>query len=430
MWNSVKKIYHLAKRLKKIILFKINKNSIVSSLDSEIISTSKKSGRKILCLYFDGMPAKRMELYGGPIPTPNFNRIAQSGTKYNNMIVTAPSTAMSVTTMFTGLFPHEFGRRSWLVEDKGLPESCTTLAQELETEGYNLFFLWDESFMERRTENKYKILDWDNYNIRFLDIADKEIQADQTIKMINEINKKYNQWFSFVRFSDGASSKFVDSAKKYSPYTFDDEIIEADYILGALLDSLPKDIELVLFSDHGKSYGQNGIYKYAFNLSEMTLHVPFVTSWGDGTTIDELVPMAEFPNIIKKNILRDHKYIYSDSGYADQWIRSTMVRRERWKYVYNRTSWRFPEEFYDLQYDPDELINLVGKYKDPYRDSRPKGDTVDIKNSPSGQVLDGKNVNEVYPRNDWKRVNKILRELRKERERIWENQQVMERNYQ
>jgi hypothetical protein len=416
-------------RFRKLIVFKLFKNDLVTIHGPNKRKTQGGKGRKILCLYFDGIPAKRLELYGGPIPCPNFTRVASGGTNYTNMIVTAPSTAMSLTTMFTGLFPHEFGRRSWVVKDKNLPDHCIPLIEELERDDYHISFLWDESFMARRSQNKYKILDWEKYDVEFFDIADKEIQAEQTIGLVKEIDKVHDQWFCYVRFSDGSSPRFNGAAAKYSPYTFDDEIVEADQILGEILNNVPKGTDLIILSDHGKAYGQNGIYKYAFNLSEMTLHVPFITSWGDGKIESDLVSMAEFPNIVKGEPLRQHKYLYADSGYADQWIRSTMIRLGRWKYVYNRTGWRYPEELYDLKFDSLEQINLAGRYVDPYRDSRPKGDSVDIKNSPSGQVLDGKPVREVYPRNDWDRIEKILEELRLERERIWEAQGVSEKNY-
>ena len=266
----------------KLKISRFRLNYLRNELDgiSNEISDSSRESRKILCLYFDGMPANRMETYGGPIPTPNFTNLASKGTLYEKMIVTAPSTAMCITSMLTGLYPHQFGRRSWNVEDKGALEDKNTLLDELHSENIPLYFLWDETFMIRRTQNKYKILDWDKLKINFLDIAQKEIQTEQTLKLIQKINKENNSWFSYIRFSDTASSSFKGKAAVYSPYTFDDEIIEADFILGKIMDSIPNDVDVIVFSDHGKAYGEKGIYKYAFNLRESTLHVPFITSWG------------------------------------------------------------------------------------------------------------------------------------------------------
>ena len=75
----------------------------------------------ILVLLREGMPAYRMRLYGGMVETPHIEQMAREGTLYTNAITAAPSTAMSLTSIFTGLFPHEFGRRSYTIEDAGLP---------------------------------------------------------------------------------------------------------------------------------------------------------------------------------------------------------------------------------------------------------------------------------------------------------------------
>ena len=107
-----------------------------------------------------------------------------------------------------------------------------------------------------------------------------------------------------------------------------------------------------------------------------------------------------------------------------------MVRKGPWKYIYNRAKWPFLEELYDLDSDPEELINLVGKYRDPYRDNRPKGDTISEKYSPSGEVLDGLDVSRVYPRRDWKSIKQILKDLRQQREKIWEEQNINEKEYE
>jgi len=417
-------------RIQKTIKYHLFQKKKISSMIQNHVEIRSSNSRKILAIYFDGLPAKRLDLYGGSIPVPNFKKLAERGTLYKNYIVTAPSTAMTMTSMFTGLFPHEFGRYSWSNSDISLPEHVIPLIEILSSEGFEMYFLWDEEFMTRRTQTKYKIINWEEYNINFLDIANKEIQAKQTTDLLTKLSKSnINKWFSFVRFSDTASSKYIGSAKSYSPYSLDDEVIEADAILGKLLEVVDDSVDIIVFSDHGKCYGERGLFKYAFNLAETTLHVPLICSWGNGKVVDDLTSAVEFPNIILQNEIRKHKYLYADTAYAHQWIRNTMIRDGRWKYTYNRIGWPVTEELYDLKYDPSEQINLIGTYKDPYRDSRPKGDTTSNKFSPSGLSLDGKDVSEVYPRNDWDQIRKKIKELRNERERIWLLQGVDERNY-
>lgn len=427
-----KRLYRTIKRVLAQIRYGVRKRGDLWKPAGETRSSVQgRPARKILALYFDALPAKRLGTFGGPIPTPNFDRLARRGTLFEKFIVSAPSTAMSITSMFTGLFPHEFGRRSWSNEDRALPENHIPLLEILTEKGFGIHFLWDETFMSRRTQSKYRILDWDRYpSIEFFDIADKEIQGDQTVDLLQALMKSdQERWLCYVRFSDATSSRFVGSAREYSPYTFDDAVIEADTILGRILEVVDDSVDVVVFSDHGRAYGERGLFGYAFNLAEQTIHVPFLCSWGGGQRISDLTSMVEFPNIILRKPLRSHKYLYVDTAYADQWSRSTSVIDGRWKYVYHRTGWPKAEEFYDLHFDPHEQINLVGKYRDPYRDKRPKGDTTSEEFSPSGLELDGKDVSEVYGRRDWQTVRAKIRELRSERERIWLLQGIDEHHY-
>jgi len=102
-----------------------------------------------------------------------------------------------------------------------------------------------------------------------------------------------------------------------------------------------------------------------------------------------------------------------------------MVRKGKWKYIYNRDEWPVKEQLFDLDTDPNEMINLAQTYYvDPYRDNRPEGDTVSKLNSPSGLSIDGEKLCNVIPRSDWKDVLIILDELREERLRVWELQGV------
>ena len=104
-----------------------------------------------------------------------------------------------------------------------------------------------------------------------------------------------------------------------------------------------------------------------------------------------------------------------------------MIRKSNWKYIYHRDGWPCKEQFFDLATDPNETIDLAQtSYTDPYRDGRPKGDTVSDKFSPSGMHWDGKPFREVLLRTDWDNIIAILDELREERRRIWANQNVYE----
>jgi arylsulfatase A-like enzyme len=403
--------------------------------------------QNLLMIMLDGFPAYRLKVYGGPVETPNIRKLLDVSTSYSNIITPAPSTAMSLTSMFTGLFPHEFGRRSYTNEDSGLPSGTISLFRELEEMGYNTFVLWHKE-LETANPAKYKINVWRGTNTKFIHYkkSGSDIKfirkIEQALKKIKkgkifqfeeilEVSAKLKTpWAMFVRIGREVSREFRGSSKGKTNFREDDEIHEADSAIKNLMSNYPDNTKLIISSDHGHMHGEHGTMGYAFNLYEGTLKVPLIIydpSSPNCNVIEELTSLVNYKNILLKNTLRENKYLYADTAYADQWHRKTMVRKANWKYVYHRDGWPSREQFFDLSTDPHEMINLIPSiYKDPYRDGRPKGDTVSDKFSPSGMHWDGKPLNEVLQRTDWDNILATLEELREERKRIWANQNVYE----
>lgn len=399
----------------------------------------------ILMIYVDGFPVYRTKLYGGLIETPHLEGLIAESTFYSNVISAAPSTAMSLTSMFTGLFPHEFGRRSYAPSDGGLPPSTISLFVELERMGYNTHVLWDE-IMENK-QQKSRINVWQGQTTKFFvnykrssnmyvrAVLDKKIlkrhgkvwELNQALSYIDTLEPP---WAVMVRFGREIGSDFVGASKHITNEEWDDELFEIDDVIKQLMEHYPDNTRLILSSDHGCMYGEQGIWGYAFNLHEGTLKVPLVDynpNEKNGKTVDELISLINYKNIILNREIRKTKYLYADTAYADQWHRKTMVRYDRWKYVYHRDGWPCKEQFFDLKTDPHEMINLAApRYVDPYRDSKSKGDTVDKRNSPSALNIDGKPLREVLKRRNWDQILDILSELGEERRKIWEAQDVYE----
>jgi len=401
----------------------------------------------LLMLLFDGLPAYRLKIYGGLVETPNIEKIIKKSTLYSNVITTSPSTAMSLTSMFTGLFPHEFGRRSYSNIDSGLPKGTISLFRYLEDIGYHTNVLWDEE-METANPIKYRINVWSGSKIQFFHfnrfqsrnkiiskiIDNKFLKRKGKIwlleQTISTMKKLISPWALLVRFSPEVSSKFKGASINKTNFKSDDDIYEIDYIIDLLFKEYPENTKLFLLSDHGRMHGEHGIWGYAFNLCEGTLKVPLIIYDPINPKehlVDNLISLLNFRNIVLQKPLRKSKYLYADTAYADQWHRKTMVRKANWKYIYHRDGWPCKEQLFDLSTDPHEMINLAQpNYIDPYRDDRPKGDTTDKKYSPSGLKLHGKPLTKVLPRTDWKEILAVLDELKKERKRIWAIQNVFE----
>jgi arylsulfatase len=101
------------------------------------------SAPNVLLIMTDDVGFGASSTFGGPVPTPNLDRLAQRGLRYNNFNTTAicsPSRA----ALLTGRNPHQVGTGSLVDLAMGfpgyngiIPPSAATIAQILRLNGYN-----------------------------------------------------------------------------------------------------------------------------------------------------------------------------------------------------------------------------------------------------------------------------------------------------
>jgi arylsulfatase A-like enzyme len=87
----------------------------------------------VLLIVLDTVRADHLSLYGYPRPTtPNLERLARRGVRFDHARAAAPWTLASHATMFTGCWPHELG----IAWSSPLPAGVPTLAEHLGSLGY------------------------------------------------------------------------------------------------------------------------------------------------------------------------------------------------------------------------------------------------------------------------------------------------------
>ena len=96
----------------------------------------------VLILLLDDVGFAQVESFGGLIHTPNIDRLAEGGLRYNNFHTTAlcsPSRA----TLMAGRFPHSIGLGSHALTAMGfpgynavVPETAKSVANYLQEKGY------------------------------------------------------------------------------------------------------------------------------------------------------------------------------------------------------------------------------------------------------------------------------------------------------
>lgn len=105
----------------------------------------------VLVWMMDDVGFAQLSSYGGLIPTPNIDRVAQMGLRYDNYH-TAPVCSASRAALLTGRMPHSVhmgGHAAIPVNDPGydgkIPASAGTIAENLRQSGYATFAVgkWD-----------------------------------------------------------------------------------------------------------------------------------------------------------------------------------------------------------------------------------------------------------------------------------------------
>ena len=351
-------------------------------------------GSNVIVVTIDTLRPDHLGAYGyKPIDTPNIDRLAREGIRFNAAYTPVPLTLPSHASILTGLLPFTHG-----VRDNGgyyLDATRPTLATVLKAQGYRTggfvsTFLLDSRWGVARGFDHY----FDNFNVSLGDLnamARVQRPASET-------------WAHAKRWLDtNASEPFFLWMHLYDPHTpyappepfrsrysgrlYDGEIAYVDSVLGetvadlqhkALLDKTV----IVLLSDHGEGLGEHDEDEHGLLTYDSTLRVPWIMrlphGQGAGTVVDEPVSLVDvFPTILQligalvpagldgvsralavsNPTGRAGDVLYAESFYPRLrfgWSELTTVRNDRFKLI------RAPNpELYDYRADPNESTNLA-----------------------------------------------------------------------
>jgi arylsulfatase A-like enzyme len=159
----------------------------------------------VLLIVLDTVRADHLSLYGYPRPTsPNMERLARRGTRFDQARAAAPWTLASHASMFTGRWPHELGIKwSW-----PLREDVPTLAEYLGSLGYatagfagNTFYCSYDSGLGRG---------FTHYHDYVLD----KLNAARTVKLVDESLQTIGKLGRFLPFPALTLLKFSHGERK------------------------------------------------------------------------------------------------------------------------------------------------------------------------------------------------------------------------
>jgi arylsulfatase A-like enzyme len=399
----------------------------------------------IVFIVLDTVRADHLSSYGYSRPTtPNLDRLARRGVLFENAIAPTSWTLASHASMFTGLLPHQNGADWWLP----LPPGPRTLAEALRSSGYQTAGMvanfnycqkgWgigrgfgvyrDDSESLRRNlagtllgtaliQPAYQSL----CRFDYLERQDAGATNQEVFRWLRR--PPANPYFLFINYFDthvpyltqppydhrfGKISnrlvhKLFDALQGPDPpgnltpadratliAAYDNCLAYVDAQVGRLLDDLDKSPQgrntiVIITSDHGEEFGEQGYYSHGYNLYRQSLHVPLIIA-GPGVPkdvrISRLVRIRDlFSTVLdlaeggkKSPFSRDSLARFWDPQFKPQAFdnfvvselvpvfneggKKTMISltTPEWQYIYNSDG---RQELYRWTADPLDQTNLA-----------------------------------------------------------------------
>ncbi len=336
--------------------------------------------------------------------TPNIDALAAEGTVFHNCYANAPSTAMAVTCLFSGLHAHELNRGEF-VEVENFDQGSTIFSC-LEEKGYETHVVY-EVYMKEFCETKSKVFTEQTQVHPLLTFND--FATDKKSKYWKDrshLEKPEENCLDYVKELKSILEKRTKPVFvwMHCPHNFyprvgtGNDIDLFDHLVGRIRETFDGDI--ILTSDHGAMVGERHAYGYGFHDYQGSVSIPLITPayWG-GKENRDLINQSQLKKIILERSVAPQEFAYCDTQYYKQVNRKFMLVKENYKYIYNKVD--AAEELYDLRVDPYETVNLlVENFYDYDRNHLVR-------------------LDDYFPYKKWKELEARVKEFRAERERIW-----------
>ncbi len=329
---------------------KVTKNTIID-----------KTG-KIVLLTKDALRADYLTQYGNLYNnTPNIDALAEKGTIFRRHYTAAPSSAMSYTSMFSGLYPHELKRKTY--SEVNQFDESETLFDVMENNKFKCHIVWDAVWFKtayRHSKVYGKDATYHNLDIqkgvgphiKYLDSSpkDKKIARQNIVSTLKAIDEEENKYFVWIHLPHVLSG--------HTGYGSDIEMF--DKIVGDVR-AIVGDNAIYISSDHGHMNMQKGIPVYGHHLYEGAIKIPLIVPRIGGLKeITYPTSNTQLTKIITEKIVEERKFVYSDTQYYQQSNRKMAIICKNFKYIYNKKTKK--EELYDLVYDHNECVNLLSEF--------------------------------------------------------------------
>jgi arylsulfatase A-like enzyme/Tfp pilus assembly protein PilF len=238
--------------------------------------------RNVLLVTIDTLRADVVGSYGGRALTPNLDRLAAGGARFDfahaHAVVTLPSHA----SILTGRYPYEHGIR----DNTGyrLPNTEPTAATRFKAQGFATAAFIGGFPLDRRFGLS---VGFDTYDDRLdagSDAAERERRADAVVRAALEwIDEQPGKWFTWVHVYDPhvLYEAPAEWTQRFPSDPYLAEVSWTDFALGPLFDRLSaaeRPTLVFVTSDHGEGLGEHGESTHGIFAYESTLRVPLIVA--------------------------------------------------------------------------------------------------------------------------------------------------------
>ena len=244
----------------------------------------RTADQNVLLITIDTLRADALGSYGGAAATPNLDRLARTGTRFEfahaHAVVTLPSHA----SILTGTYPFEHGIR----DNAGyrLGDDAATIAGMLRAEGFAT-----AAFVAAFPLDSQFGLDngFDLYDDRFghaegpADLTIAERPAETVVAAARAwIEQQPDRWFAWVHLYDPHAVYRPPAPfdQRYAANPYHGEVAYTDYALGPLLETAgaggQRPTLVIVTADHGEALGDHGELTHGLFAYEATLRVPLI----------------------------------------------------------------------------------------------------------------------------------------------------------
>lgn len=356
---------------------------------------ARRGQPSVVLITLDTTRADRLGSYGyAAANTPNLDRLAALGARFNHAVSPAPLTLPAHATLMTGRNPYGHGVRNngHFVLGTELP----TLAARFAAAGYDTAafvsaFVLDRQFGLARGFAHYDdALDPPSGPSGSLELerrGDRTVRAAGAWLAARPVGRPYFLWLHLYDAHDPYTPPASYRAQ-FEQQPYDGEVAFVDAMVGEMLAAADEATGqggaplVVVAGDHGESLGDHGESTHGLFVYEAAVRVPLIMTWPGAIqprvvaptvaladvapTVAALTGLPPFESADGASLVPlldgaadtpSTPSVYAETYFPQffmGWAPLRMVRQGAWKYI------DAPEpELYDLNADPGETSNLV-----------------------------------------------------------------------